>query len=212
MKHGCSSTNFWLWIQRFSSLYVVKDCIKFSVKLGTETGNELSFTENIAILALTHNSLKGTPKFHTLQIQKWSIVQQKKNYSLALSLCFIHSFSPSFLSVFHRPAGGFKMRMGSTSPHLPNKRVEKRLRERGADGCHGEKERGDPRQMTCSFTLKSFIPLHLTQSTSCQHLSITVRIKQHNRNSSSKSIWMVINDGFLYGNKSDDKIIRLFWS
>lgn len=46
------------------------------------------------------------------------------------------------------------MRMGSPSPHLPNKRLAKRGKERGADGCHIEKERADLRQMTQSFSEK----------------------------------------------------------
>lgn len=113
----------------------------------------------------------------------------KRKYSSALSLSYIHSLSLSLLSVFHRPVGGCKLRMRSTSPHLPNKRLKKGMRERGADGCHRQKESADPRQMACSFTQQSFMPLHLTKSTRCQHLSITVYIKLPNRNSNHQGPW-----------------------
>lgn len=127
--------------------------VKFGLheRIGIETGNELAtsiqtkeYRENCNISAHTntrHITTKGTTKnvIHC-KFRSQALLSRKKNYSLALSLCLIHSFSPSFLSVFHQPAGGCKMRMGSTSPHLPNKRLKKRERERGADGGQREKE------------------------------------------------------------------------
>ena len=161
---------------------------------------------------MAHNQPQRGPN-HFIHISGFRsrAVLNGKLFSSALS--FIHSICRSFLSSIGRWAV-WKWEWGQPLLLYLTKDWKKE-REREADGCHGEKERGDPRQMTCSFTLKSFIPLHLAQSTSCQHLSITVCIKQHNRSSNHQRAfggWSMMASTFNRWDKSDDKIIRLFWS